>query len=154
MDSTLVSLVSGHQEQGRGQGDHEVTREIVILCLRAKGGISCIITHPVCPPGAELGRCAARKKLFHETQSPMPPENLLLAIADISSCASAVSASEHVHWSYVPHPPLFQLIEGWIQLLLSLLMTLCLLMDLGTTITSKRGLHLIFPWDLNHFLLA
>lgn len=110
MDSTLAPLVPGHQGQGRGQGDHEVTREIANLCLRAEAGINYITTHQICPPGAKLGRCAPREKLYHETQSPMAPRNLL-ATLDILSCISAVSASEHVRWSYVPRPPLLQFID-------------------------------------------
>lgn len=108
MDSTLALLVPGHQGQGKGQGDHEVTREIANLYLRAEGGINYITTHQVCPPGAKWGRCAPREKLFRETQSPMAPRNLLLEMLDILSCVSAVNASKHVHWSYVPHTLLLQ----------------------------------------------
>ena len=39
-----------------------------------------------------------------------------------------------------------------------LLITPCLSVDLGTAIDSfihlKKGLSLIFPWDLNHFLFT
>jgi hypothetical protein len=41
----------------------------------------------------------------------MSPENLWLAMLAAVTCASVVMASEHVHWSYVPHPSLLQLVD-------------------------------------------
>lgn len=78
--------------------------------------------------------------------------------ASFFDLVSAVSTSEHVYWSYTPHPHLLQLVDLDGYTPLPLLMTLHLRVECETVIKSlidlKKGQHLIFPSDLNHFQFA
>jgi hypothetical protein len=90
-----------------GKETVKVTRKTAELHL-AQGQKESIdhIRSQDCPPGAKLRLISSRKRLFYDIQSPMHPEDCFLMMLAALTCASAVSASEHVY--YVPHPPLFQ----------------------------------------------
>lgn len=160
MDSSLTLLGScGSNPPMTKEGKETViTRKTAKLHLvqGQKESINHNIISQDCPPGAKLRPYASRKRLFYDIQSPRPPENQFLMMLAALTCASAVSAAEHVYWSYVPHPPVSMFRLDGSSSCLSLLVTLCLWMDLGTVIDLfihlKKGLHLFFTWDFNHFL--
>lgn len=139
-----------------GEETVEVTRNITrILSLRAKGDIHYIIRGEVCPPGVKFRSYALREKLFYKMLSSMPPEKLFLAMLPVlpvrpqwmplNTCATLYSSSLIASTCRL---------DGWIQPLLSLLMTLWLLLDLGTIIhSSGEGTRFIFPCDLSYFPL-
>lgn len=121
--------------------------------------ISTVSSEVFCPPGAKLQSYALRGKLFCGAQRALGnPRMFSLAKLAAVICASVVSASEHVCCSYVPHPSLLQLVDQTNPEPVIITNDSVFMMDLGATVDSsihlKKGLSLIFLWNLNHFPFA
>lgn len=87
--------------------------------------------------------------ILWNTQSPTPPENSVLVMPAVLTCASAVSTSEHTYWSFVSHSPSLKLVD-WIDSIPFTLTndSVSVRLDLRTAIGSfnhlKKRLHLFF----------
>lgn len=141
----------GIKDNSRGWGDNGSHQKPSKLSATGQKEILSISSEVSLPTWSQVKAPYTKEEvMLWNAQSPMSPGNLFMVILAALTCASAMSVSEHMYWSYVLHSPLFQLVDWMSSTPFILIMTLCSWSDLGTIIWEK-GLCSFFPWDLYHF---